>query len=85
MNPKKIVKHEFIGTEIEVMDSKNKSLIGIKGKVIDETKNMFMLENGKKLVKSQCIFKMKMKNEIVSINGEVLANRPEDRIKKNVK
>ncbi|MBI2105703.1 ribonuclease P protein subunit [Candidatus Woesearchaeota archaeon] len=85
MDPKKIIKHEFIGAEIEVMDSKNKSLIGVKGKIIDETKNMFMLENGKKLVKSQCIFKMKMKNKLIRINGDVLTNRPEDRIKKNIK
>lgn len=85
MNPNKIIKHEFIGTEIEIIDAKNKSLVGTKGKVIDETKNMFILENGKKLVKSQCTFKMKMKNKSIKINGEILAIRPEDRIKKNIK
>lgn len=85
MNPRKIIKHEFIGAEVEVMDSKNKSLVGIKGKIIDETKNMFVLESGKKLVKSQCIFKMKTKNSTIRINGEILASRPEDRIKKNIK
>jgi ribonuclease P protein subunit POP4 len=85
MNPKKIVKYEFIGTELEVVDSKNKSLIGIKGKITDETQNMFTLDNGKKLIKSECTFKMKINSKLVEINGTVLVARPEDRLKKELK
>lgn len=82
MNEKKLVKYEFIGTEIEIIDAKNKSSIGVKGKITDETKNMFILDNGKKIIKSQCTFKMKINGKTVEINGEVLVGRPEDRIKK---
>lgn len=82
MNEKKLLKYEFIGNEIEIMDSKNKSLIGLKGKIADETKNMFVLDSGKKIIKSECTFKMKIKEKTVEINGKILVARPEDRIKK---
>ncbi len=36
---------EFIGKNVEIIDSSNKDLIGIKGKIVDETKNMFEIEN----------------------------------------
>ena len=72
----------LIGKNIEITKSKNKSLIGIKGKVIDETKNMIILDNQKKLIKSQSTFKIKIKNNTYEIDGKVLQTRPEDRIKK---
>jgi len=82
LNEKKFVKYELIGSEIEIMGSKNKSLVGVRGKISDETKNMFILDDGKKIIKSQCTFKMKINGKTAEINGEVLVGRPEDRIKK---
>jgi len=35
---KKIYPYELIGQEIEITNSKNKSNIGLKGKIVDETK-----------------------------------------------
>ena len=49
-------KKELIGLSIEVISSKNRTLVGLKGKVIDETKNMFTIETQKgikKIMKSQ--------------------------------
>ena len=85
MNIKEVVKYELIGSNLEVIDSKNKSLIGIKGKIIDETKNMLVLDNEKKLIKSQSTFKIKFKNKIIKIKGKLLVGRPEDRLKKKIK
>lgn len=85
MNIKEIVKYEFIGSKVEVIDSQNESLIGLKGKIVDETKNMFTLEDGKKLIKSQSTFKMKIKNQTITIKGDILVGRPEDRLKKQIK
>ncbi len=85
MNEKKLVKYEFIGTEIEIIDAGNKSLIGINGRIADETRNMFVLDNGKRIIKSQCIFKMKINKKTVEINGKVLVGKPEDRVKKQIK
>ncbi len=82
MSQKDVVKKELIGSNIEVVNSKNKSLIGVKGKIIDETKNMFVLDNQKKLIKSQSIFRIKIKNKTYEINGKILQNSPEDRLKK---
>ena len=82
MNDKKLVKYEFIGTEMEIIDSKNTSLIGLKGKISDETKNMFIMDNGKRIIKSQCIFKMKINKKNSKIDGKDLVGRSEDRIKK---
>ena len=52
----KLIKNLKIGSKIEITESKNKSLLGIKGKVIDETNNMVILETKKgvkKIIKSQ--------------------------------
>ncbi|MGL4669145.1 MAG: ribonuclease P protein component 1 [Methanobacteriaceae archaeon] len=38
LNSSNIFRHELIGLYVKVIESSNKSLIGIKGKVIDETK-----------------------------------------------
>lgn len=57
----KSIKNLMIGSNIEIAESKNKSLIGIKGKIIDETKNIIVIETKKgvkKIIKSQ----VKIKN-----------------------
>jgi|TARA_Y100000310_G_scaffold159627_1_gene159241 ribonuclease P protein subunit POP4 len=85
MNLKNIVKFELIGLTMEITEAKNKSLIGLKGKIIDETRNMLTLDTKKgikKLIKSQVKLKMKFKNKNIEIDGRLLVNRPEDRIKK---
>ena len=82
---KDYVKYELIGAQLEVIDSKNKSLIGIKGKIIDETKNMLFLDNQKKLIKSQSTFKIKLKNNTIKIKRQLLVARSEDRLKKKIK
>lgn len=85
MNIKDVIKYEFIGEKIKVVDSKNKKLIGNEGKVIDETRNMFVLEDGKKLIKDQCVFDVNLEGKKFRINGKLLVGRPEDRLKKNLK
>lgn len=79
---KDIPRHELIGITIEVVDAQNKSLIGIKGRVVEETKNMLVLDNGKKMIKDQVRLKMKINNKNIEIDGRILVGRPEDRIKK---
>jgi len=73
---------EFIGSEIEVIKSKNKDMEGIKGKVIDETKNSLIIVNGqnqeKRLLKKGSVFRIQGKE----IQGERTLRRPEERVKK---
>ena len=86
---KDIPRIEFIGKKIEIVEAKNNSLVGIKGKIIDETKNMFTLETekglSKRLVKKQVTLKTKVNGKTFIIEGEVLHGRPEERLKKRIK
>jgi len=71
-------KKEIIGKKIKVVDSKNKSLVGLTGDVVEETKNTITLSNKKKLLKSHVT--LEIGKEIV--DGKSLQKKPEDRIKK---
>jgi len=85
---KNLVRHELIGLEVKVKKSTNKSQIGIKGKVVDETYNMLVIETkkGERMVeKKSCVFVFKLPNgKKVEVEGWVLVGRPEDRIKKKL-
>ena len=88
---KNLIRHEFIGLRVEVIESSNKYSIGLKGKVIDETKNMIKIEtkNGeeKMIPKEKTVFKFWIpgRKGFVTIRGDEIVVRPEDRIKKKFK
>lgn len=84
MHPKEIAKHELIGLEIEIVESKNRSLVGMKGKITDETRNTITIDGGKsrKIMKSHVTMKTRIGNKEYEINGKILVGRPEDRLKK---
>lgn len=76
---------ELIGLNIEVVDSKNKSLVGLKGKVVNETKNTIVIEyDGKEktLLKDQVKLLIHFQKEKVVAEGKLFLGRPEERIKK---
>ena len=83
---KNILYHTFIGLPVEVVKTTSKTLTGLKGKVIDETKNMLIIEtkNGeKKVQKVSCVFRFKLESsEIIDIDGKEICFRPEERAKK---
>ena len=74
-----ILRGEFIGKIIEVRDKK------IKGKIVDETKNSFIIKSKnnlkKKLLKTNSVFNIKINKNFVSIDGNLILMKPEDRIK----
>ena len=81
-----ILKHEWVGLNIEIIDSCNKTHKGIKGKIIDETKKMIVIltEKGiKKIPKKEIIFKLYLPhNETKIIKGVNVVFSPEERVKK---
>ena len=83
MARKEIFPHELIGETIEVVSSKNKSNLGIKGKIIDETKETITVaqDNGKEVVLMKQIITFKLIKSGKVISGEAVAKRPEDRLK----
>ncbi len=80
---KEIFPHELIGEEIEVVDSKNKSNIGIRGKIIDETKETIKVrrDDGNEVVLMKNIITFKLLKTGKVLLGEQVARRPEDRLK----
>lgn len=83
MNIKTLLRGELIGLETEIINSENKKNIGIKGKIIDETKNTFTIKGEKiwKVIKTQNIFLFKTGKTKIEINGKLIDERPEERIK----
>ena len=82
---KNILKHELIGLSVAIVDARNKSLIGITGTVVDETRNTLVIETvhgEKNMLKEGIVLKVRVENEDILINGAHLVGRPEDRIKK---
>ncbi len=74
----KLYPHELIGLEVEVVESTNPSCIGLKGKIVDETKNTIKVGD-KVLLKNTIKFKIIETGEVIS--GEMVMKRPEDRLK----
>jgi ribonuclease P protein subunit POP4 len=77
---------ELIGCNVSVVDAENKSLVGIRGKVIDETKNVLSIETAsgiKKILKEQVKIEISDGEKKIIIDGKSLAKRPEERIKVN--
>ena len=81
-----VVQHEFIGLDVTVVKSSNPDVLGISGKVVDETRNTFTIlhnDNKKVVVKDTSVFDFVMSDgTVVEIDGKVDMGRPEDRIKK---
>ena len=84
-----IIRFEFIGTEAKIVRSSSRGYVGIKGRVIDETRNTFTILQGnerKKIVKEVSTFQFKFPDgTVVEIDGALLVGRPEDRLKKQVR
>ncbi len=81
-----LIQHEFIGFDAKVVKSSNPHIVGIAGKVVDETRNtLTILHRGKKrvVIKDVAVFDFVMPDgTVVEIDGKVIVGRPEDRIKK---
>lgn len=81
-------KAEIIGLKAKVTGSKNKDLIGITGKIIDETKKTLTIESGTKkimIIKNDSKLEIETRNGVtIEIEGDLLYGRPEERIKKKL-
>ena len=89
ITPYNILRHELIGLDVEVVEASNPSLVGIKGRVVDETRNTLVIEkcSGKEVVvpKDVAVFKFKLGDKYVKVIGSLLIGRPEDRLKRKIK
>lgn len=75
------MRDEFIGKFIRVLKSSNPFDVGITGRVVDESRNMLVIETEdgeKKLIKKTVVIDMNGK----IIYGKDIVGRPEDRLKR---
>jgi len=73
-----LLRDEFIGKNVK------ENITKTNGKIIDETKNTFLIktkEKRRRILKKNKIFEISFGNKIVSIPGNLITLRPEDRIK----
>ncbi|MDH3339662.1 MAG: ribonuclease P protein subunit [Nitrosopumilus sp.] len=78
-----ITSHEFIGLNTEIVKSTNPQVIGLNGRIINETKSMLTIntENGvKSIAKSTNSWKFSIENKDVIVEGTKITKRPFDRL-----
>ena len=81
MNLETISEYDLIGQKITITQSKNKEIVGLKGKVIMETKNMITVntDDGKKNIpKDICQFSNNQ--GILETDSTKLSKRPHERM-----
>ena len=78
-----ITSHEFIGLDTEIASSSNPQIIGLNGRIVDETKSMFKIntKNGtKSIAKSTSNWKFSIEDNDVIVEGSQITKRSFDRI-----
>jgi len=89
ITPQNILRHELIGLTVKVSDATNPEVKGIRGAVVDETKNALKIlsSRGTLMVpKSIATFRFKLPDGVqVDVDGRRLVSRPESRLKTRVK
>lgn len=79
-----ILGHELIGLEVKVIESTDPKKTGIKGIVVDETQNTFIIVfDGKEKIipKKECDFEFNLNGEKAEVKGKGIIRRSEDRTK----
>ena len=70
---------------VEIVESKQKELLGLKGTVVDETKNLIIIEKEDKTVKipkNSSVFRFTVDDGTVDVDGKKICFRPHERPKK---
>lgn len=84
---KNLLYSTFIGLEVEIINSSQRKLIGISGKIVDETKNLIVIERSDsrevKIPKVSSTFRFTTDDkQKVDVIGKEIAFRPHERPKK---
>jgi len=83
------VQNEFIGLDAKVVKSTNPNYVGIRGKIVDETRNTLVIRRknvDRTVIKDVAIFHFTMTDgTVVEVDGNLIIGRPEDRVKKRLR
>ena len=75
----------LVGKDVEIAESKNKNQVGLKGRILHESANFFIiLSNGqeKRILKSNAVFKVFYEEKALYMDGRFLLGTLQSRIKK---
>ena len=84
MSKSKIFRDEVIGKKIKIIRSKNPSLKGCEGKIVDETFHTLKVmsdDKNRTIFKKDLVFALEDKDKKIMIEGKNIEKRPEERIK----
>ena len=84
-NDRNILQHEFIGLLVKVTKSRAEGYIGVQGTVVDESKNMLVIDTGTKRIKipkAENTFVFSMERGPFKVDGNMICIRSEDRTKR---
>ena len=88
ITPQNIVKHELVGLETHIVQSKDPNHVCRRGIILGESREMFQIgtEQGTISVQKKiCVFDMTLPdNTVVRVDGGLLWGRPEARMKKRL-
>jgi len=86
MDGKTLARDELIGLQVRIIECTDPTWNNVAGRIIDETKNTFLIETQdgkqKKLVKKTAKFEFNIEGKKIIIDGSKIVYRPEDRIRK---
>lgn len=78
-----LLSHEFIGLDTTIVKSTDPTLKGLSGRIVDETRNMFVVKTANKtkmISKNICELNFNIKEKSIDVQGRSLIKRPEDRL-----
>ena len=82
--PRNVIRHELIGLDVLVVHASNPACQGIRGKIVDETKNMLVIKADsmiKRVQKNASVFRLTLPcGTLVDVQGSVLVMAPEKRL-----
>ncbi|MHA7647303.1 ribonuclease P protein component 1 [Nitrosopumilus sp. S4] len=78
-----ITSHEFIGLDTRIIQSSNPQVVGLNGRIVNETKSMFTIDTKKgqkSIAKSTSSWSFSIEDKEVVVEGSKITKRSFDRI-----
>ena len=83
ITPENITRHELIGLDTSIVKSNNSQMVGLRGKIIDETKSMFAIQTAtgvKSIPKQNSIWQFNLNGTSALVDGNTIAKRSFERM-----
>lgn len=88
LKPANLARHELIGLDVQVESNSMPGIVGLEGRIVDETRNTFLLETVRKVLripkKNASLTFTLPDGQKARVSGSVLISQPENRINKRM-